>query len=39
MAQTEMKQGSNPKVKAMAAAIVVSQTAEVLAMVALRRHL
>jgi uncharacterized protein (DUF305 family) len=39
MAQTEMEQGSNPKVKAMAAAIVVSQTAEVLAMVALRRHL
>ena len=38
MAQTEMEQGSNPKVKAMAAAIVVSQTAEVLAMVALRRH-
>jgi uncharacterized protein (DUF305 family) len=39
MAQDEMKNGSNPKVKAMAAAIVVSQTAEVLAMDAMRRHL
>jgi len=38
MAQDEMENGSNSKVKAMAAAIVLSQTAEVLAMDALRRH-
>ena len=37
-AQYEMEHGSNSKVKAMAAAIVISQTAEVLAMDALRRH-
>jgi len=39
MARDEMKRGNNPKVKAMAAAIVVSQTAEVLAMEAMRQHL
>jgi len=38
MAQDEIENGSNAKVKAMAAAIVLSQTAEVLAMDALRRH-
>lgn len=39
MAQYEMKNGANRKVQAMAAAIVVSQTAEVLAMEAMRRRL
>lgn len=39
MAQYEMDHGSNPKVQAMAAAIVVSQTAEVLAMEAMRKRL
>jgi uncharacterized protein (DUF305 family) len=38
MAQDEMENGSNSKVKAMAAAIAISQTAEVLAMDALRRR-
>ena len=39
MARDEMKRGSNPKVKAMAAAIVMGQTAQVLALEAMRQHL
>jgi len=38
MARDEMKNGSNPKVKAMAGAIIVAQTAEVLGLEALRQH-
>lgn len=39
MARDEMKRGSNSKVKAMAAAIIVGQTAQILGLEALRQHL